>query len=121
VARVDPADDGVERYVVRHYRYDAERRERRHVLVAAFDNEPEFLACMQAVRDDIERRRRDGEPVDPREHASGTLLEPGYTRRAANGRLAMRAISHGVAIGSWLDELEMPSNISIERATGPHE
>lgn len=107
------------RFVVRHYRYDAERRERRHVVVAAFDNEPEFLACMEAVRDELERRRHDGERVHPSEHASGTLLEPGHRRRAANGRLVMRALRHGVAGGPWLDELEMPSNVSVERAASP--
>ena len=29
MARVDPGDDGITRFIVRHYRYDPERRERR--------------------------------------------------------------------------------------------
>jgi hypothetical protein len=33
--------------VVRHYRYDPDRRQRRHVVVAAFDNESEFMARIQ--------------------------------------------------------------------------
>jgi hypothetical protein len=118
VARVDPEDDGIRRFIVHHYRYDPERRERRHVVVAAFDNEPEFLACIESVRHEIKRRRDRGEPVDPREHASGTVHEPGYRRRAANGRLVLRAIRHGAA-GSWIDELEMPSNMSVVRAERP--
>src|SRR5580700_7663243 len=42
MAQVDPADDSIKRFIVRHYRYDPERRARRHVVVAAFDNEPEY-------------------------------------------------------------------------------
>jgi len=119
VARVDPQDDDVLRFIVQHYRYDPERHERRHVLVAAFDNEQEFLTCINTVRAQIEGSKSRGEPVDPREHASGALLEPGYRRRAANGHLVMRALRHGVRPGPWLDELELPSNVSVESAAGP--
>lgn len=56
-----------------------------------------------------------GEPVDPGEHASGIVHEPGYLRRAANGHLLSRAIRHG-ATGSWIGELELPSNMSVIRA-----
>jgi hypothetical protein len=115
VARVDPEDDRIQRFVVHHYRYDPQRRERRHVVVAAFDNEPEFLACLESVRAGIESR---GELADPREHASGTVRESGYRRRAANGHLVRRAIRHGVATVPWLDELELPSNMSFVCAQG---
>lgn len=111
MARVDPRDDAVERFIVQHYRYDPERRERRHVVVAAFDNEPEFLACIEKVRAGIERRGEAGEPVDRGEHASGVVHEPGYLRRAANEHLVMRAIKHGVR-GRSLEKLELPSNMS---------
>ena len=47
------------------------------MVVAAFDNEPEFLACLERVRDEIERRESCGEPADPREDASGIVHEPG--------------------------------------------
>ena len=118
MAQVDPGDDTIERFIVRHYRYDPERRERRHVLVAAFDNEPEFNACLESVRAGIESRRDRGEPADPREHASGVVHEPGYLRRSANGHLVMRAIKHR-ATGSWIEELELPSNMSVARAEHP--
>ena len=118
VARVDPDDDGIERFIVRHYRYDPKRRERRHVVVAAFDNEREFRSCMDSVRDEISARRDRGELVDPGEHASGVVHGPGYLRRAANGHLLSRAIRHG-ATGSWIEELELPSNMSVARAEGP--
>jgi hypothetical protein len=115
VARVDQGDDSIKRFIVYHYRYDPQRRERRHVVVDAFDNEREFRACIEGVRAEIKRRRDSGEAVDPREHASGTVHEPGYLRRAANGRLVMRAIRHG-AVGSWIEELELPSYVSFVRA-----
>jgi hypothetical protein len=115
VARVDPGDDDIKRFIVRHYRYDPQRRERRHVVVAAFDNVQEYRACMEGVRDQIKARRERGEPVDPGEHASGTVHEPGYLRRAANGHLVRRAIRHG-ATGSWIAQLELPSNMSVVRA-----
>jgi hypothetical protein len=118
MGQVDPEDDGIKRFIVRHYRYDPQRRERRHVVVAAFDNELEFQACMKDVQAEIRRRREAGEPVDPREHATGTVHEPGHLRRAANGHLLTRAIKHGVAMRS-IEELELPSNMSLMRAERP--
>jgi hypothetical protein len=97
MAQVDPADDSIKRFIVRHYRYDPERRERRHVAVAAFDNEPEYQARMREVGAEIRRRRENAENFDRQEHASGTIYEPGYLRRAANGHLLWRAIRHGVS------------------------
>jgi hypothetical protein len=120
VARVDPGDDSIERFIVRHYRYDPQRRERRHVVVAAFDNEQEYRACIGSVGDEIKARREREEPVDPGEHASGVMHEPGYLRRAANGHLLSRAIRHE-ATGSWIGELELPSNRSVVRAERPAE
>jgi hypothetical protein len=116
--RVDPEDDSVERFIVRHYRYDPRRRERRHVVVAAFDNEEEYGACMATVEAEIKARRDRGEPVDPGEHASGMVHEPGYLRRAANGHLLSRAVRRGAA-GSWIGLLELPSNMSVIRAERP--
>ena len=118
VAQVDPEDDSIERFIVRRYCYDPQRRERRHVVVAAFDNEQEFHACLDSVRHEIKARREHGAPVDPGEHASGTVQEPGYLRRAANGHLLRRAIRHA-ATGSWIEGLELPSNMSVMRAERP--
>lgn len=116
--RVDPEDDSIERFIVCHYRYDPQRRERRHVAVAAFDGEREYRACFESVQADIRRRREAGEPVDASEHVSGRIYEPGYLRRAANGHLVMRALRHGAA-GPWIDEMDLPSNISVSRAERP--
>lgn len=120
MGRVDPEDDTLRRYIVCHYRYYPKRHERRHVVVAAFDSRREYDACLQAASDEIERRKAAGEDVHPSEHVSGTVHEPGYRQRASNGRLVMRALHHGVASGPWIDELEMPSNIAVFRASaGP--
>ena len=112
MARVDPDDDTLLRFIVRHYRYDPQRRERRHVVVAAFDNEEESLGCMSSVNAGIAQRRDRGERVDPCERVSSVTHEPGYRRRAANGRLVWRAIRHGAA-GTWMNDLELPSNMFI--------
>lgn len=113
MARVDSEDDSLRRYIVRHYRYDPERHVRRHVVVAAFDSEREYKACFRAASEELERRKAGGEDVDPAEHVSGTVHEPGDRQRAANGRLIMRALSRGVQPGPWMDDLEMPSNIAF--------
>lgn len=110
---VDPADDGIRRFVVRHYRYDPERRERRHVVVAAVDNEVEFHALIESVEADIRRRRMAGEPVGRNEHASGTVYEPGDRQRAAAGHVLRRMIEHGVAPRTLAEVPQLPSNIAL--------
>jgi hypothetical protein len=115
VGRVEPENDSIRRFIVHHYRYDPARRERRHVVVAAYDKEPEFLACVERVGAEIVQRREREERADSREHASGVVHEPGYLRRAANGHLLRRASEHGVA-GLPFQELELPLNMSVLRA-----
>lgn len=85
MAEVDPDDDDILRYVVRHYRYDPERHERRHVVVAAFDNDAEFRAQIDALGTDLRRRKENAE-ADPREWISGVVLEPGHRRRQREER-----------------------------------
>ena len=84
-------------------------------MVAAFDNEQEFAACMEGVQEEIRRRREAGEPVDRGEHVSGHVHEPGYLHRAANAHLLKRAVKHGLT-GRWLTELDLPSSMSVARA-----
>lgn len=122
VARVDARDDSIRRFVVHHYRYDPERHERRHVVVAAFDNEREFQECMRSIQADIDRRRADGEPVDRNEHATGRIHEPGHLRRAATGHLVRRMMEHGVDPRPWVDEQALPRNMALfgpDSSTGP--
>ena len=106
-------DDGIRRFVVRHYRYDPARRERRHVVVAAFDNRREFNACFASLDAEIRNRRAAGEQVDAMEHVSGIVREPGADRLAANGHALRRAMEHGVDTRPWLDEMELPRNMAV--------
>jgi hypothetical protein len=118
VVAVDPDDDTIRRYVVRHYRYDPDRHERRHVIVAAFDNKFEWDACMDATEAALRAGWDTSEAVDPREHVSGTVYEPGYRRLQQNGRLLRRAAEHGV----WplnRQDLELPANVGIVQVGPP--
>jgi hypothetical protein len=77
VARVDGTDDSIKRYVVRLYAFDHTRHERRHQEVAAFDNEAEALACFGRTHFDLLERSQSGR-VDPREHVTIIVKEPGH-------------------------------------------
>lgn len=119
MAEVDVSDDGIRRFVVRHYRYDPVRRERRHVVVAAYDNEREYAARLDAVDAEIRSRREAGHAVDLAEYVSGIVREPGDDQLAANGRLLSNAFKHGVTPGPWLNELELPQNVGVLSAGAP--
>ena len=119
MAQVDPNDDEIERFVVRRYAYDPARRERRHIVAAAFDNSLEFEAAIDAVAADLRRRRESGEDVDPREHVSGTVLEPGYHRKQQGGRIIKHAIERGASLEAetW-DRLanDLPPGMAVMRS-----
>ena len=113
---VDLDDDGIRRFVVRRYAYDPERHERRHVVVAVVDNRREFERLFDVLSDELERRRVAGEDVDPREHVSGIVMEPGHLQRQRNAHVLKRAVKHGV----WspaLAELDLPSSVALFRDT----
>ena len=118
MAQVDPDDDGIERFVVHRYAYDPERRQRRHIVVVAFDNPLEFETAINAIAADLRRRRGAGEDVDPGEHIGGTVLEPGHHRKQQGGRMIRHAIEHGVSLdaATW-DRLasDLPSGTVVMR------
>jgi hypothetical protein len=115
VATADPDDDSICRWVVRHYRYDPDRRERRHVVVAAFDNPDEFHADIEARTAQLRAREERGDNVDHAEYISGILHQPGYRRLQRNAHLLKRAIEHGVAL-TGAEDLDLPSNVGVTRA-----
>ncbi len=86
MARVDPYDDTIERWVAFHYRYDPERRERRNVIVAAFDRQRDFSRFLKASGAGLRAAiaRGDAEPV---EGMSGVRWPVGYHARVAATRL----------------------------------
>jgi hypothetical protein len=77
---VDSADDSIKRYVVYLHTYDAERRERRPVEVACFDDEAEATRYLHEAHTSVMSRRASGE-ADPRDHVTMALKEPGYDER----------------------------------------
>ncbi len=116
MALVDPEDDEIERWVVRVYAYDPARHERRHQVIAAFDNEAEFLALVEDRGARLKQHRLAGEQIDPRERLSGVHLEPGYRRRQQNERLIRRAIERGVSgvsVVSLVEDSELPPEAGI--------
>jgi hypothetical protein len=87
MGRVDPDDDSILRFVLRHYRFDPERHERRHVVVAAFDNQDEFLAAVESLGAEVRSQKERG-VGDQRESVSGVVLEPGAGARQRAERAA---------------------------------
>jgi hypothetical protein len=89
VARVDPGDDSIRRFVIYRYAFDPVRRERRHQLVAAYDDVAEFERELDLARDTLVG-------FDRREHWTGTVKEPGHDRRARAAHVVRRCVEHGV-------------------------
>lgn len=113
---VEYEDDDRKRFVVRRYVFDPARNERRHVVVAVVDSKREFNKLIRSLSDELDLRRASGEAVDPREHITGHVMEPGHLARAANGHLARRAIEHGV-FPEQLESMELPGNIAVFRSS----
>ena len=87
MAHVDPDDDSILRFVLRHYRFDEERHERRHVVVAAVDSEAEFLSEAEALGAELRLQKERG-LADPKEWVSGVVLDPGAQERQQAERAA---------------------------------
>jgi len=86
MARVDPQDDTVDRWVVFHYKFDPERHERRNVIVAAFDRKREFNSFIE--REGVAlRAARDIGVAESVETMFGLHWPVGYQARVAEQRL----------------------------------
>ncbi len=109
---VDPEDDSIRRWVIHQYRYDPQRRQRRHVLVRAVDNPRDFEGALSQLHGQIERERTSAKS-DPAEHVTGTVWEPGDRARATTGHLVRRALEHGADPSRILKSGPLPSNKAI--------
>jgi hypothetical protein len=89
---VDPHDDSVARHVVWHYRYDPQRRERRNVTVAAYDDEAEFVDQLRLLRSKLTDRQLAGE-AELVERISGTFEPPGCDAEQRRRRAEWRGRS----------------------------
>ena len=112
MAEVDADDDTIRRFVVMHYRYDADRRELRNVVVTAFDDETEFNSRIDAMSADLRGRRTAGDLQDPRERISGVVLEANERVRQRNARLLRRAFQRGV-VPHEVRDLPLPPSVAI--------
>ncbi|RNI16923.1 hypothetical protein [Flexivirga caeni] len=94
---VDPADDSIDRFVVLHYRYDADRNERRKIVTWAFDNSRERDAEIFRIAHEIEAGKASGE-ADRAEYLSGSHWPVNYFRNARRSRIRFNALKRGVII-----------------------
>jgi hypothetical protein len=115
MATVHPHDDSIRRWIVWHYRYDPQWRERRNVVVAAFDNADDFHADIEKRSSELRKRKESGADVDSAERISGSVYEPGYLQLQRNAHLLRRAIAHGVALAG-IEDMELPHNVTSVRA-----
>jgi hypothetical protein len=89
MGEVDADDDARERWIVWHYRFDPTRRERRHVLVAAFDSAREMEARLHAEQKLLDGAKAEGR-AEQQEWLSGARKGPGHAARAAAARQAWK-------------------------------
>lgn len=85
MARVDPNDESIERWVVQRYRFDPDRNERRNVTEVAFDNAEEFDAYMHGARERLRAEQAEGS-AESVEHYTGTVHEAGHQERMMRRR-----------------------------------
>lgn len=93
MAQVDPDDDCIERWVIWHFRYDPSRRERRNVVVAAFDNEREWRELLNSLTEALIQAKAGG-AAEAAEHLGGAVKPPGYAVRMSEQRVPPRGKKH---------------------------
>ena len=87
MVKVDPTDDTIDRWIVQWYRFDPERHERRHTIVATFDNAAEMEAEVWRLTRQIRDRKRARMSEDV-EWISGVRHHVGYKDEMAARRVA---------------------------------
>lgn len=92
--QVDPTDDSTHRFVLEHFRFDPDRNQRRNVVIAAYDNEAEFLIGCGEAQAELSKHQEEGR-AESVEHLSGRVLPPGDAEQAQQRRAAWRRAMHG--------------------------
>ena len=113
---VDPHDDTTWRWVLHHYRYDPERRERRHLVVAAYDNQREHDAAFERLSRLVEAEVARG-VRDPAEHVTGRVWHPGFHAEQVRGRQVLEAIRRGADPTRILEGASLPASMAVLRKT----
>jgi hypothetical protein len=74
MAEVDPNDNSILSFTVRHHKFDSETNHVRWFSIKTFDNETEMTQLMNEIFEDIERRRSLGE-ADLKEQVAGSYSQ----------------------------------------------
>ncbi len=82
---VDINDDSLDRWYVKHNKFDPERNQVRHVPLKAFSNEKAQLKYFAEVSDPLEARKLLGE-IPKYEHIIGGHYAPGYHAQVRENR-----------------------------------
>ena len=77
---VDINDDSIDRWYVKHYKFDPKRNEVRHVILKAFSNQKAQMEFFELKSKELEERKKI-EDVPKHEHISGGHYAPGYHAR----------------------------------------
>jgi hypothetical protein len=88
-SNIDPNDDSIDRWLVWHYRYDPERRERRNIVIACFDNRRAFTRFLERSKADLNEAQLAGR-ADKEERITGVMWKEGYREEIAQRRLFRR-------------------------------
>ncbi len=112
MGQVDPDDDSIGRWVIRHYRFDPARREHRNVVVAAYDDESQFDAEFERHSSAVTAEIAAGDrPAD--EYVNGGWVGAGGSAAAARGRQVRRAIEHGANPARLIATGPLPRNMAV--------
>lgn len=111
---VDPHDDAAQRWVLHHYRYDPERRERRHMVMAAYDNQREYDAAFKRLSRLVEAEVSRG-VRDRAEHVTGRVWHPGFHAEQVRGRQVLEAIRRGADPARLLEGASLPASMAVYR------
>ncbi len=75
MAEIDPVNETVTSYLVRHHKFDPETNHFRWFVFKAFDNELEMTLLLETLWKDLESRRLKGES-HPKEQIAGQINNP---------------------------------------------
>ena len=93
---MDFTDDSLDRWYVRHYKYDPGRKEVRHVIRKTFSNQKSQMKYFNLANEELQARRL-VEEVPRHEHISGGHYEPGYHARVRENRRLNRGVGSNFA------------------------
>ena len=79
MAQIDPQDESLDRWIVQRFRYDPDRRERRHVTEVAFDDRNEFEAYIDEAQRRLVREKAQG-LAESAERYTGVFHESGHRK-----------------------------------------